>query len=171
MPAIFVSVMTKPVTATHTVIDSPVGRLAIGVTGEQLGAIDFVGSGTPLSRPASSFAKEVVSQLQQYFRHADFVFDLPVSPGGTPHQNKVWALLRTIKPGCTMTYGQLAKSIGSGARAVGNSCRRNPVSIVIPCHRVTAANGIGGYGGHVDGEVLQRKQWLLRHEGSYPEDT
>ncbi len=64
-----------------------------------------------------------------------------------------------------MTYGGLATKLGSGARAVGNACRQNPISIIIPCHRVVAANGLGGYAGHTQGKVLDRKRWLLTHEG------
>ena len=156
---------------THThagytaVIDTPPGRLAIRADDGRLTGIDFVDKRTALMSPQNPLASEVTDQLQQYFHDPAFVFDLPVLLDGTEHQQKVWQQLVKIRPGHTMTYGELASRIGSGARAVGNSCRHNPISIVIPCHRVVASTGIGGYGGHVDGKVLDRKYWLLRHEG------
>ena len=146
------------------VIDTPPGRLAIRTTSGELTGIDYVETDVSLMKASDPLAKEVVRQLQLYFSDPAYRFDLPVSLEGTPHQLQVWQQLRGIKPGTTMTYGELAQQIDSGARAVGNSCRRNPVPIVIPCHRVVAASGIGGYGGQVNGPVLDRKQWLLRHE-------
>jgi len=127
--------------------------------------LDYVDRRTLLKQPVTPMAGEVISQLKQYFKQSGYEFNLPLQFDGTSHQHKVWQALRQIKSGETTTYGQLADKIKSGARAVGNSCRHNPISIVIPCHRVVAASGIGGYGGHVDGEVLQRKHWLLKHEG------
>jgi len=119
--------------------------------------LEYVDGRTSLKSPQTTMAKEVTSQLKQYFKHPEFEFELPLLIDGSRHQRQVWQVLRQIKSGETMTYGQLADKIKSGARAVGNSCRRNPISIVIPCHRVVAASGIGGYGGHVGGDVLQRK--------------
>jgi methylated-DNA-[protein]-cysteine S-methyltransferase len=153
------------------VIDTPPGRLAITTDKEFLLGIAYVDRRTALQGPATELARDAVEQLQRYFSDPTFRFNLPLHTAGTAHQQKVWRQLQTIEPGETMTYGELATSIGSGARAVGNSCRHNPISIVIPCHRVVAANGIGGYGGHVDGKVLDRKYWLLRHEQAGLENT
>lgn len=152
----------------YAVIDSPAGRLFIRTDDQYLNGIEFVDGRRPLSKPASPLSIEVVRQLQAYFRDPGFQFQLPIRLDGSEHQQRVWAVLQTIKPGLTMTYGQVASRIGSGARAVGNSCRSNPVPIVVPCHRVVAAAGVGGYGGHTGGKVLARKEWLLKHEGSYP---
>ena len=157
--------MTQATAADITVIDTPPGRLAIQTANDILTGIDYVDNRTALSGPATLFAREVVKQLKSYFNDGNFVFDLPLKLGGTSHQQKVWQQLRKIRSGDTMTYGDLASRIKSGARAVGNSCRHNPIPIVVPCHRVVAASGIGGYGGHVKGKVLDRKHWLLRHEG------
>ena len=148
------------------VIDTPPGRLAISTDEGCLVGIDYVDNRTSLLEPATQLARTVVHQLGQYFNDPCYRFDLPLMTSGSSHQEKVWKQLRSIKPGDTMTYGQLAVRIGSGARAVGNSCRQNPVPIIIPCHRVVAASGIGGYGGHVNGKVLGRKHWLLEHEGA-----
>ena len=78
---------------------------------------------------------------------------------------RVWQALQKIPYGEVKTYGQLAKELKSSARAVGNACRANPIPIVIPCHRIVAVSGIGGYAGKTDGPVLERKRWLLAHEG------
>ena len=146
------------------VIDTPPGRLAISTDQGYLVGIDYVDQRTSLFAPVTELAQSVTHQLQQYFSDPGYPFDLPLRTAGTRHQEKVWHQLRLIKPGDTLTYGQLASRVESGARAVGNSCRQNPIPIVIPCHRVVAANGIGGYGGRVNGKVLDRKHWLLKHE-------
>jgi methylated-DNA-[protein]-cysteine S-methyltransferase len=83
---------------------------------------------------------------------------------GTPHQNKVWAELLKIPLGSTLTYSGLAKKIGSAARAVGNACRNNPYTLLIPCHRVVSVNGMGGYSGHRHGEYMKIKEKLLAYE-------
>ncbi len=83
---------------------------------------------------------------------------------GTAHQNKVWAELLKIPPGETLTYSALAKKIGSAARAVGNACRTNPYPLLIPCHRVVAVNGMGGYSGNRHGKFMELKEKLLEAE-------
>jgi len=85
---------------------------------------------------------------------------------GSDHQNKVWAELLKIPLGETLTYSALAKKIGSAARAVGNACRTNPYTLLIPCHRVVAMNGIGGYSGHRHGEYMLIKEKLLAYEAN-----
>jgi methylated-DNA-[protein]-cysteine S-methyltransferase len=84
---------------------------------------------------------------------------------GTPFQRRVWHALRRIPSGCTRSYGELARELGSSARAVGGACRRNPIPIVVPCHRVIAAGGgAGGFMGQRSGDALAIKTWLLDHE-------
>ncbi|MEN8106370.1 MAG: methylated-DNA--[protein]-cysteine S-methyltransferase [Pseudomonadota bacterium] len=155
--------------ATYDIImDTPPGRLGIRLHGRQVTAIDYVSGRTRL-RPANSpFARQVVRVLQAWFNNPDTALDIPVSCSGTAFQQRVWAALQQIPQGQVRTYGELASQLGSGARAVGNACRSNPVSILVPCHRVVSAAGIGGYGGHTGGPVLDRKLWLLRHEGTLP---
>jgi methylated-DNA-[protein]-cysteine S-methyltransferase len=105
-----------------------------------------------------------VQQLEAYFTDSRFRFKLPLEMHGTPFQLRVWQALQSIPAGTTVTYGQLAERLDSGARAVGNACRRNPIAIIVPCHRVTSAVGVGGYAGKSEGKPLVRKQWLLQHE-------
>jgi methylated-DNA-[protein]-cysteine S-methyltransferase len=90
---------------------------------------------------------------------------------GTAHQNKVWAELLKIPQGETLTYSDIAKKIGSAARAVGNACRNNPYTLLIPCHRVVAVKGMGGYSGHRHGEYMEIKAKLLEYEANQAKCT
>lgn len=114
---------------------------------------------------ADPLLREAADQLTAYFDGRLEVFDLPVVASGTPFQQRVWERLRAIKYGTTATYGELAADLGMaghGARAVGMANGRNPVPIVVPCHRVVGSGGaLTGYGGG-----MARKRWLLAHEQS-----
>ena len=106
--------------------------------------------------------REVLSQLLAYFEGERSLFDLPITPQGTDFQQVVWSALRALRFGERVSYGELARRIGrpSASRAVGHANARNPIGIIIPCHRVIGAGGaLTGYGGG-----LSRKQWLLEHE-------
>jgi O-6-methylguanine DNA methyltransferase len=107
---------------------------------------------------------DIAEQLRAYFAGDRSSFDLPVRLEGTPFQVAVWSALRDIPFGETISYAELARRVGrpGASRAVGGANGRNPVAIVVPCHRVVAADGnLGGYGGGLD-----RKRWLLDHEGA-----
>jgi methylated-DNA-[protein]-cysteine S-methyltransferase len=104
------------------------------------------------------------AQLAAYFARELTAFDLPLAPRGTPFQERVWRALREIPYGATLSYGELARRLGDprATRAVGAANGRNPLSIVVPCHRVVGADGaLTGFGGGID-----RKRWLLTHEGA-----
>jgi methylated-DNA-[protein]-cysteine S-methyltransferase len=107
----------------------------------------------------------VLQKIEQYLEDARSDLELDLELDGTPFQRHVWQALRAIPPGRTLTYGELAQRIGSGARAVGNACRANPCPLVVPCHRVVAAKGLGGFAGERSGRKLEIKRWLLHHEG------
>lgn len=109
---------------------------------------------------------EARRQLRAYLNDPRWGFDLPLEKGGTDFQRKVWAALFAIPPEQTKTYGQLAAELGSGPRAVAQACRANGFPIIVPCHRVVATKGLGGYAGHIDGPWLNFKRWLLEHEGA-----
>ena len=103
-------------------------------------------------------------QLAAYFAGTPDDFDLPLSPAGTAHDQAVWREMRAIPRGATRTYGEIARSIGSAPRAVGTACGRNPIPVIIPCHRILAAGGgIGGYSG-AGGTATKRR--LLALEGA-----
>lgn len=104
----------------------------------------------------------VVTQLGEYFAGHRVDFDLPLVPAGTPFQQKVWMALRDIPYGRTMSYGEIALELGqpTASRAVGLANGRNPLAVIVPCHRVIGSNGsLTGFGGG-----LERKRWLLDHE-------
>ncbi len=103
-------------------------------------------------------------QLLDFWPEPKQIVNLKLLKQGTPHQNKVWAELLKIPLGETLTYSGLAKKIGSAARAVGNACRTNPYTLLIPCHRVVSVNGMGGYSGHRHGEYMLIKEKLLAYE-------
>jgi methylated-DNA-[protein]-cysteine S-methyltransferase len=115
--------------------------------------------------PKTPLAKEAVRQLRAWLADPAFEFGLPLAPAGTHFQRKVWERVSAIPAGQTMSYGEVAAAIRSGPRAVGNACGANPYPIVVPCHRVIAANqALGGFGKQGGGFLLEVKKWLLRHE-------
>lgn len=152
-----------------TTYESPLGKLLlVGEHGFLTGIYfeDHV-NGPPIPEGARDFPAgfdHVITQLDEYFAGSRQVFDLPVRPIGTGFQHRVWAALANISYGTTETYGDLAHRLGDrkASRAVGLANGKNPISIIIPCHRVLGADGsLTGYGGGVD-----KKLWLLRHEGA-----
>jgi methylated-DNA-[protein]-cysteine S-methyltransferase len=146
------------------VIEFPVMRVGIRTRNETLEGIRYLPRSAPLSDPSSRFAERVVRQLQRYRDDPDASFDLPLAIEGTTFQRRVWRALGRIPRGETRTYGQVATALGSAARAVGQACGENRLPIVIPCHRVVAAGGIGGFGHARGGYLLEAKRWLLGHE-------
>jgi methylated-DNA-[protein]-cysteine S-methyltransferase len=145
------------------VIPSPIGRLGIRAQAS-LTSIDFVSSRVPLKPARTPLAHRVCAQLRAYFRDPLTRFRLPLAPGGSVFQKSVWRAMQRIPPGKVRRYGDLAKTLDSAARAVGGACRANPIPIVVPCHRVVSASGIGGFMGATGGRALQIKRWLLAHE-------
>ena len=140
---------------------SPVGDLTISEDGGAIVSLDWGWGAIQTDTPLLSKAKD---QLERYFDGDRSKFALPLIPHGTRYQQRVWAAMRRIPYGRTATYGDLAKSLDSAARAVGRSCGQNPLPILIPCHRVVGADGkLGGYSG--DGG-LETKTALLRLEGA-----
>lgn len=167
-------VFGKPLAAapvTYTTYASPVGELLLVGDGASLTGLYFdLGDRGPRIGPdwrprAESFA-EVVAQLDAYFAGELRGFDLPLAPRGTAFQLAVWRELTTIGYGATVSYGSIARQLGDAgaSRAVGLANGRNPIAIIVPCHRVIGANGsLTGYGGGLD-----RKQLLLRLERGQP---
>lgn len=143
-------------------VETPVGSLGIV---EEDGAIveltwDAVDEGerTPL-------LDEAVRQMNAYFAGELTEFDLPLKPRGNEFQQAVFRLMQAIPYGETRTYGELAKELDTYGQPIGQACGMNPIPVIIPCHRVLSANGIGGYSGRGGVEM---KIALLRQEGGYP---
>ncbi|MEG1682627.1 MAG: methylated-DNA--[protein]-cysteine S-methyltransferase [Oscillospiraceae bacterium] len=146
-------------------LSSPVGLLRVGETDGALTELSF--AETPGVSEESPLLEETARQLAAYFRGERRVFDLPLSPSGTDFQRRCWAALGEIPYGETRSYGQQAALAGSprAVRAVGGANHRNPIAIVIPCHRVVGADGsLTGYGGG-----LATKQFLLDLERAHGE--
>ncbi len=141
---------------------SPIGTLLIEGTRDAVAAVRFVPPDTPVGK-SNRVVNQARTQLRQYFRGTRTTFDVPLDMGlCTPFQRKVLAEVAKVELGRTTTYGEIARKLKkvAGARAVGGANARNPISILIPCHRVIAANGkLTGYGGG-----LPNKEWLLKHE-------
>ncbi|HEY3911181.1 MAG TPA: methylated-DNA--[protein]-cysteine S-methyltransferase [Stellaceae bacterium] len=143
-------------------IDSPVGPLAITESDD---AIVAVGWGNHAGSEATPLLAEARRQLAAYFERRLTSFDLPLRPAGSAFEQRVWAAMRQIPHGQTRSYGELAMEIGSAPRAIGRACGKNPIPIMIPCHRVLARSGLGGYSG---GAGLETKRALLALEGGAP---
>ena len=109
--------------------------------------------------------EETLLHLKNYFSLVTSFHSKLLAPVGTPFQKAVWLELCKIPLGEIRTYGEIARKLNSSARAVGNACRKNPIQIIIPCHRVISAKGLGGYAGETDGKQINIKRWLLSHEG------
>lgn len=145
-------------------VESPVGRLALESDDDCVTSVRWASAGEQASAEApNAVLKEATRQLDHYFKRKLRRFDLPLLARGTDHQKRVWAMMRDIPFGETATYGGMAMALGSGPRAVGMACGRNPIPIIVPCHRVLGAGGKeGGFSG---GRGLPTKRQLLAIEG------
>jgi methylated-DNA-[protein]-cysteine S-methyltransferase len=147
------------------VVDSPIGPLGVRMSRKRVNRVEFLDR---RSKPFSSkdpFAVEVTEQIDRYFLDSPFEFSIPINLNGTDFQKQVWQLLLMIKPGEVRTYGDIAQELNTSPRAVGSACRSNPTPLIVPCHRVVSADGIGGFAGTTLGRKIDVKRWLLKHEG------
>jgi methylated-DNA-[protein]-cysteine S-methyltransferase len=157
-------------TTLFTRLTSPLGELVLTASDTALTGVFFP---TPEPQPgwletdgsglAGSLLARTRQQLSEYFARTRTTFDLPLDPSGTAFQRRVWDALRAIPYGTTTSYGELARRLGdaSATRAVGAANGKNPIPIIVPCHRVVGSRGeLTGFGGGLD-----RKRWLLEHEG------
>ena len=163
--------MPEPTRFTTTA--SPLGELTLAASAEGLSGVYFeLHRHGPAHRegwrrdPEDAVLREAAAQLAAYFDGELRAFELPLAPEGTEFQRRVWRALQEIPYGSVLGYGELARRLGApdAARAVGAANGRNPISVIVPCHRVIGARGaLTGYGGG-----LERKRWLLAHEGAIP---
>jgi len=150
----------------EAVILSPIGNIRLAARDGRLTRIDL-GTKLPLRPPAGGVLALAAREIGEFFAGTRTVFTAALEPeGATPFQRRAWAALAAIPYGLTRTYGDLAKELTTSARAVGGACRRNPLPIIVPCHRVTAADGgLGGYSGDWEkGKALSVKEKLLALE-------
>ena len=141
---------------------SPIGPLEVSGAPEGIVSVTFVNRRFPDDRNLPACVKESIQQLDEYFKGVRKNFSLKLHPQGTPFQKLVWQRLKKIPYGKLVSYGDVARAVGKpkAYRAVGNANNKNPIAIIIPCHRVIGSDGsLVGYG-----SGLWRKEWLLKHE-------
>ena len=149
------------------VITTPIGRIGLRLEGDRLVELDpWPDDATAERPPETAAARRAVDAVQAFLADSRAGSDVELAAQGTPFQQRVWAALREIPPGETRSYGDLARELGSSPRAVGGACRANPIPLLIPCHRVVAASGIGSFAGESgEGAKLALKRRLLALEG------
>jgi len=143
-------------------LTTPVGDILIV---EQDGCIVRVRWASERQAAETPLLHEACEQLNAYFRNELTRFDLPLRPGGSAFQRNVCAAMSAIPFGETRTYGELAEELGASAQDIGQACGQNPIPVIIPCHRVLGATGLGGFSG---GNGIETKIQLLRHEDAFP---
>ncbi|MFC4930399.1 methylated-DNA--[protein]-cysteine S-methyltransferase [Massilia sp. GCM10023247] len=150
------------------IVAAPFGAIGIRTEGERVREMVYLQPRFEEKAPENATAELAARQVGHYLLDPDFRFDLPLCETGSAFQRRVWEAIGAIPRGTVLTYGRIAKDIGSAPRAVGQACGANWFPLVIPCHRVTAAGGLGGFSNNDDenGFHLSVKRWLLRHEGA-----
>ena len=139
-------------------------KVAVKTRNARVSEIRYLPSSAKLVEPKNPLSERAARQLERYLADPDARFDLPLLVEGTSFQRRLWDALCEIPRGKTLTYGALAKRLEAEPRAVGQACGDNRLPIVIPCHRVVAADGIGGFAHSSGGYLVEAKRWLLAHE-------
>jgi methylated-DNA-[protein]-cysteine S-methyltransferase len=149
------------------IVEAPFGAIGIRADAGVLRELVYLPPHYQEKAPVDPLSEQVAQQVARYLADPDFRFDLPLPEVGTAFQRKVWAAIAAVPRGQVLTYGQIAKLIRSAPRAVGQACGANWFPLVVPCHRVTASGGLGGFSNNDDenGFHLGVKRWLLAHEG------
>jgi methylated-DNA-[protein]-cysteine S-methyltransferase len=150
------------------IVAAPFGAIGVRSDSAVLRELVYLPATFAATPPRDRVSESAVLQLERYLADPDFRFDLPLAAAGTLFQRKVWNAIAAIPRGQVLTYGQVAREVRSAPRAVGQACGANWFPIVIPCHRVTAAGGLGGFSNHADadGFHIGVKRWLLAYEGA-----
>lgn len=156
--------MVKPTFQDYDVlINAPFGAVGINIQSDYVVGVTLLPISQLSHQADDQCAQHVCYQIEQYLADATTALDIPYAVSGTPFQKRVWKAISEIPFGQVLTYSELAKKVGSGPRAVANACGANRLPLLIPCHRVVAKNGLGGFMQGVEGG-LKIKEWLLAHE-------
>lgn len=161
----------NPLPTTQTaIVAAPTFWLAVEATDDVVISIRFLTQApttppkTPPQPQSTALLTQACAQLNQWLKNPATLFNLPLAATGTAFRQRVWAEIAAIPPGQTRTYGDIAQTLHSAPRAVGQACGDNPFPIIVPCHRVVSQTGLGGFN-HSSGDDLgQIKRWLLAHE-------
>lgn len=148
------------------IIPFPKMKVAVATRDDRVAGIRYLPPATDAKAPANALAARAARQLERYLEDPDTKFDLPLLIEGTAFQRRVWDIMCSIPRGRTLTYGEVARRLEGDPRVVGQACGDNRLPIVIPCHRVVAADGIGGFSHSTGGYLIEAKRWLLMHESS-----
>ncbi len=147
----------------------PFGVLELVSDGRALTQVNFLPKTASAKAPPDRITAQAAREIGHYLADPRFHFTVPLAPHGTPFQQRVWHALTQIPAGELRTYGDVAHTVHSAARAVGQACGANPIALIVPCHRVVGAQGsLGGFMNADEGDPLAIKRWLLAHEGSRP---
>lgn len=144
---------------------TPFAVLGIHTAGASLTEIEYLPRGAATLDPVNRLAERVCRQIERYLDDPGFRFDLPFDCRGTEFQCRIWRAIAGIPSGRTLTYVDVARQLDTAPRPVGGACGANRLPLVIPCHRVVASNGIGGFMHSRRGPGIEIKRWLLKHEG------
>ena len=145
-------------------VEFPRFKVGVAARGGVVTSLKYLHVSSPSVAAKNALAEKAARQLEAYKRDANSTFDLPVVIEGTELQKAVWRAMCAIPRGKTRTYGDLAGELGADARDIGQCCGDNRLPLVIPCHRIVAADGIGGFAHSTSGYLIEAKRWLLMHE-------
>ena len=147
-------------------VEFPKFKVGVATRNGFVTELKYLPLSAPSVPPVSDLARRAERQLEGYRRDPNTRFELPVAIEGTDLQKAVWQAMCAIPRGKTRTYGELARELGADPREIGQACGDNRLPLVIPCHRIVAANGIGGFAHATSGYLLETKRWLLMHEAA-----
>ena len=152
------------------IVAAPTFSVGVRCVEDEILGLDYLEPCSEMA-PTNALAAVAMRQLEAYFIDPEAAFGLPLRPAGTPFQRRVWAEIERIPSRTSRSYGDLARTLRSAPRAVGQACGANPYPLVVPCHRVIAAGGaLGGFARNGGGFLLDIKRWLLAHEGVVTRD-
>ena len=147
-------------------VEFPKFKVGVATRGGVVTQLKYLPLSAPSIAATNPLAEKAAQQLEAYKRDPNSRFDLPVVVEGTELQKSVWKAMCAIPHGKTRTYGDLARELGADAQDIGQCCGDNRLPLVIPCHRIVAANGIGGFAHATSGYLVETKRWLLMHEAA-----
>ena len=150
----------------HAKLATPFAVLGVRTVGNRVTDIDYLPLGIETLAPTTKLAARACREIERYLADPQYVPRMPFEYSGTAFQCSVWRAISTIPCGRTLTYMDIARALKTAPRPVGGACGRNRLPIVIPCHRVLASGGIGGFMGGHQAQALAIKRWLLKHEGA-----
>lgn len=145
-------------------IPTPFALVGVRTEGAKVAEIVYLPQSAGAQVPANALAEKACRQIEKYLADPQYRFKLPLKAVGTAFQHGVWNMVAAIPSGQTRSYGDIARLLRTAPRAVGQACGANYFPLVIPCHRVVAAHGIGGFANNDSGYFLDVKRWLLAHE-------